>query len=531
MGASREILAEAKTRGKLKSVNPATLESLGEVEIASAEQVRMAVDKARAAQPAWGALPIKERLKALKRAKHYVVDHLEELAQLITKENGKPIPESLSADLLPFLDMIDWLSKSAPKILKDEKISLPFQYTGRKSRLEHQPAGVVGVISPWNFPFNIPAGQIAMALAAGNAVILKPSEYTPFIGRAVAKTFEEAGLPENVFQIVSGDGETGGALVKAAPHRLLFTGSVRTGQRIMADAAENLTTLGLELGGKGAMVVCKDAHLENVTSAAVWGAFANAGQVCASVERCYVHESIADEFTRKVVEKTKRLRQGNGLEEGTDVGPMTTLEQFKNVEQQVAQARDKGAEILTGGKKNDSLPGWFWQPTVLRGVDHSFACMTAETFGPLLPIMTFKDENEVIGLANDSHLGLTGSVWTKDLAKGQQIASKVQAGTVMVNELLYTYAIPGTPWGGPKKSGIGRTHGEVGLLELTELHHVHTNTFPQMKDPWWFGYQKAHTEGFLAGSRAMHARTLGERLKALLKLPGVLFKADKSKAL
>ena len=236
------------------------------------------------------------------------------------------------------------------------------------------------------------------------------------------------------------------------------------------------------------MIVCHDAPLENAARAAVWGAFSNAGQVCASVERLYVDERIAEKFIHKVVEKTRKLKQGIGINPNHDIGPLTTEAQLKLVEEHVEDARSRGAAILTGGERNREFPGYFYKPTVLTGVNHEFRCVREETFGPLLPIMTFKTEEEAVTLANDSVYGLTASVWTKDLQRGRAIAKKIRTGTVAVNECTYTYALCQTPWGGLKQSGFGRTHGQLGLLELVHIQHIHENLTSGIKDFWWFGY-------------------------------------------
>jgi succinate-semialdehyde dehydrogenase/glutarate-semialdehyde dehydrogenase len=321
---------------------------------------------------------------------------------------------------------------------------------------------VVGIIPAWNYPFSIPLGEAVMAVMAGNTAIIKPSELTPFIGLKIGEVFEKARFPKDTVQIVTGAGETGAALVQAAPDKIMFTGSVATGKKILAASAENMTSIVLELGGKDPMIVFEDANLELAAGAAVWGAFCNAGQSCSSVERVYVHESVAAEFTRSVIEKTRELKQGSGEHADVSIGPMSSERQLKIVERHVNDFREAGAVIETGGKRNaeggaDSGVNLFYEPTVISGATNEMRPMQEETFGPTLPIATFENEDEAVRLANDSEFGLTASVWTRDYAKGNRVAERIEAGSVCINEVLYTHGIGQTPWGGFKNSGRGRT--------------------------------------------------------------------------
>jgi succinate-semialdehyde dehydrogenase/glutarate-semialdehyde dehydrogenase len=365
----------------------------------------------------------------------------------------------------------------------------------RRSVVNHVPLGVVGIISPWNYPFSIPAGAAAMALVAGNCVLLKPSSATPIVGMRIQEMFDAAGLPEHVFTHVPGDAETGEALLSSRLDKVFFTGSVEVGRHVAEVCAQRLVPSILELGGKDPAIIRHDADIEHAASGCVWGAFTNAGQCCASIERVYVHKSIAEKFTALVAEKTRRLKIGNGLDPKTDVGPMTTLKQLQVVEAQVEEARRKGAKILTGGKVIE--PGYFYEPTVITDVDHTFACVNEETFGPLMPIMTFDDDRQAIQLANYSDYGLNAYIWSRNTRAARKMALELQAGTVVINDCVYTHAIPQTPWGGVKHSGLGRTHSAWGFYELTNLHHTHVNPITFIKDFWWYPY--------------------GEKLTALLK--------------
>ncbi|HEX8178669.1 MAG TPA: aldehyde dehydrogenase family protein [Pyrinomonadaceae bacterium] len=483
--------APAKTTREITSYDPATGAEVGRVPAMDAAEVAQAVARARAAQTAWGALNYAERGRVVLRARALVLAELEEIAALIAREAGKPVAEAVAMELVPTLDLMQFFARRTRTLLRPEKIDIgQYGLMGRSSHVVYRPLGVVGIISPWNFPWAIPLGEVVMALMAGNGVVLKPSELTPFVGLQIGDVFARAGLPAGLLGVVTGDGATGAALVAAGVDKIMFTGSVATGKRVAVAAAERLTPVVLELGGKDPMLVLADADVEAAASAAVWGAFANAGQACASVERCYVQEQVAPKFLARVVELTQKLRQGAQASDGADVGAMSSERQLQIVAAHVSDAVARGARALTGGRRmgDDAHAGWFYEPTVLTDVDHTMPVMREETFGPVLPVMTFKTEAEAVRLANDSVFGLTASVWTRDIARGRRIAEQIEAGTVMVNEVLYTHGIAQTPWGGFKQSGLGRTHGRAGLLELVAAQHVHVNRITLLPDLWWFNY-------------------------------------------
>ncbi|HEX8335840.1 MAG TPA: aldehyde dehydrogenase family protein [Pyrinomonadaceae bacterium] len=502
------------------SYDPATAEEVGRVPLRSAEEVGAAVARARAAQKGWGARSFRERAEVVMRARAVALEEMDAIAGLIARESGKPAAEALAMEIVPALDLMQFFARKSERMLRPEKIDIGlYRFMGRTSVVEYRPLGVVGIISPWNFPWATPLGEVVMALMAGNSVVLKPSELTPLVGLKVGEVFARAGLPEGVLEIVTGDGSTGAALVEAGVDKVMFTGSVTTGRRVAEAAARRLLPVVLELGGKDPMIVFEDADLAAASEAAVWGAFANSGQACASVERCYVHERVAEEFTRRVVEKARALRQEPGV--ACDLGAMSSERQFRTVEEHVKEAVERGARVLAGGghARGCSERGWFHEPTVLADVDHSMAVMREETFGPVLPLMTFRDEAEAVRLANDSPFGLTASVWTRDIRRGRRVASLIEAGTVMVNEVLYTHGIAQTPWGGVKQSGLGRTHGRLGLLEMVAPHHVHVNRLASMQDVWWFAY----TPGAATLFRSLARRfATGSLLQTLLISPQML---------
>lgn len=472
------------------SINPATLEEIGKTPVTSEQKVKEYVSKAKAAFPLWSRTSFKERAAYLLRAREYLLNHIDDIASTITCSNGKPLTESVSAEIFPVADLLWWTAHNAEKILRRKRIGIGiFDLLFRSSSIGFQPLGVVGIISPWNYPFSIPVGEVAQALMAGNCVVLKPSSVTAPVGQKIEEMFNAAGLPEFVFTHIPGGANTAKALIDSPINKLIFTGSVGVGREVAQTLARSLIPCVLELGGKDAAIIRQDADLNHASSGVVYGAFTNAGQCCASIERAYVHESIADKFISMVVEKTKRLRIGNGMDPDTDIGPITTLSQLQVVEAHVEEAKRRGAQILTGGKRINTC-GYFYEPTVITGVDHTFACVTEETFGPILPIMIYQDDSQAIQLANYSEYGLNAYIWTSNVFAGRAMAEKLRAGTVVINDCVYTHAIPQTPWGGLKASGFGRTHGRFGFYELVNIHHVHTNWATAIADFWWYPYNK-----------------------------------------
>src|SRR5215211_4715652 len=487
---STQTLPATQTR-EIISYDPSTGEEVGRAPLMNPDEVAAAVGRARAAQHAWAELSYRQRARFVLRAREIVLEQLEEIAKLISRETGKPAVEAISMEIVPTLDLMHHFAEHTHKLLDRRKIDIgQYNLMLRSSYIVYKPLGVVGIISPWNFPWATPLDEVVMALMAGNAVVVKPSELTPFTALKIAEVFKQAQLADGLLEIVTGDGSTGAALVEAGVNKIMFTGSVNTGKRVAEAAAKHLTPVVLELGGKDPMIVFEDANIENAARAAIWGAFCNSGQACASIERCYVHESIADKFVDLVVKETRLLKQDKVSTGNIDVGAMTNERQLQIVEDHVGDAVERGAQVRVGGHRLNESPGWFHEPTVVTGVDHSMKLMRDETFGPVLPIMTFKTDNEAIRLANDSVYGLTASVFTRDVARGRRIAEQIDAGTVMVNEVVYTHAVAQTPWGGVKQSGYGRTHGHLGLLEMVTPQHIHVNGMPAIPDVWWFPYTK-----------------------------------------
>ena len=486
----------------LKSHAPATGALLGEVPIASADDVKRAVVRARRAQEAWALLPVAERCERILRLRNAFIDRADEIVDLLTRECGKPRHEALSCEVIPVADLIGFYAARAERILAHRPIDLHLMKY-RRSYVHYTPRGVVGVISPWNFPFSLATGDSICALIAGNAVIVKPSEVTPLILQKTKEIWDATGLPEDLFQVVQGYGPTGAALIESGVDKIVFTGSVATGKKIAAACGERLIPCTLELGGKSPLIACADADVERTARAIVFGGFVNCGQVCISVERVYAHEQIHDRLLERVVGLVSELRQGDPAESTVEIGAITFPKQIDVAEKHIADAVSKGAELRAGGKKKAG-PGLFFEPTILANCDHKMTVMKEEIFGPIVPFMKVKDEEEAIALANDSHLGLNAYVFTRDKDKGCRIAERVLAGSVMVNDVVANHAMPETPFGGVKQSGIGRVHGEDALRDMSDARHVNVNRLPTMdREPIWYPYTPESLKWMTKAARAL----------------------------
>jgi acyl-CoA reductase-like NAD-dependent aldehyde dehydrogenase len=516
---------------KIVSYNPATGEEIGHVPQTTDDEVRAAVERSREVFHTWKKTSFAERRALVMKARKVILADLDEIAYLISAESGKPFGEAIAMEIAPVLDLMQHFARKTERLLKPRRVNIGLYTTlGRYSKVVYHPLGVVGIIPAWNYPFSIPLGEAVMSLMAGNSVIIKPSELTPLTGEKVGQIFEKAGAPRDLVQVVTGDGRTGAALVEAAPDKIMFTGSIATGKKIAAAAAKNLTSVVLELGGKDPMIVFDDANLELAAGAAVWGAFCNSGQSCSSVERLYVQEGAAERLTKLIIEKTRELKQGIGSAEDISIGAMSSERQLKMVEDHVEDFRRAGAKIEIGGRiaiqnPKSKIQNLFYEPTVITGATNDMRAMQEETFGPTLPIATFTTEEEAIRLANDSEFGLTASVWTRDYEKGRRVAEKIEAGSVCVNEVLYTHGIGQTPWGGFKNSGRGRTHGAEGLMELVQPQHIHVNRFALLPDAWWLPYSpeavktfRGFATKFASGSLLRTATLLPQLFKRIREL-------------
>jgi acyl-CoA reductase-like NAD-dependent aldehyde dehydrogenase len=483
--------AAASAGGFLASIDAASGRVVAQIPATPADAIPQLMVRAREAQKSWAEKSLRERCGYLRRIRDVIYERRDEVTNAVSLETGKPHVEAVFADLIIALDCADFLARQAPEWLRPERV--PHHNLGVKAKsgsLYFQPYGVVAIISPWNYPFSIPMAQILPGLVSGNAILLKPSELTPHVGELIARIMDAAGVPSGVVQVLEGAAAVGAALIEANPDKVFFTGSVATGKRIAEACARRLIPSSLELGGKDAMVVLADADLDIASSAAIWGGLMNCGQTCISVERIYVEEAISKPFIEQCVEKARKLRLGPPTDKDAEIGPLIRVAQLETVEEQLRDAVARGAQVIAGGKRRDDLGRSFLEPTVVTNVDHSMKVMREETFGPVIAIQAVKSAEEAIRLSNDSEFGLSASVWTKDSAMGRDVARRIRAGSVMVNDVASYYGIAEAPHGGRGASGWGRSHSRFGLLEMVQVKYVDVDLLPRTPKAWWFGYSE-----------------------------------------
>ena len=483
----------------LEVKNPATGEVVGSVPQQTPEEVAAAVERARAAQAGWAALGYEGRAKVLRRAQKWTTENADLIARTIVSETGKTYEDAILAEVSYAAAGFGFWAKHAPQYLADEKVSTsnPFVF-GRQLVVRYAPAGVVGVIGPWNYPLTNSFGDCIPALAAGNAVVLKPASLTPLTSQLMLEGLRASGLPENVYQVVVGPGGSIGSALIDAVDVVMFTGSTEVGKQVMQQAGKTVTPVSLELGGKDPMIVLADANLDRAANAAVYYSMQNGGQTCISIERVYAEAPIYDKFVGMLEERVRALRQGSSTGPGTvEVGAITSPEQGDIIESHVADAVEKGARVLVGGeRRHDDGGGDFFEPTLLADVNHSMLCMTEETFGPTLPVMKVADADEAIRHANDSPYGLQSSVFTKDLDRGKQIARQIEAGVCCINDACINYVALELPMGGWKESGLGTRHGAGGIRKYTRQQTVVTTKFAPKKELHMYPY-KARTSNLI----------------------------------
>jgi acyl-CoA reductase-like NAD-dependent aldehyde dehydrogenase len=509
---------------ELESFNPATGELLGTVQTTPPGDVQAVVDAVASVQPSWARRTLEERGGHLKRAAQLIIDDSDEIRDLLVREQGKPRTEAFSMEILPTIDALNWIADAGAEILADEKIPMSqwFLKTKRSSFI-YEPLGVIGVISPWNYPWSIPLGEVALALMAGNGVVLKPASLTPLIGERIVSLFERAGVPEGLVRVVHGPG-TGAALAESSVGKVFFTGSVETGRSVGEACARRLKGSVLELGGKDPMIVLDDVRMEHAIAGAIWGGFANAGQTCSGIERVYVMRSVADRFIAGVVDGARKLRVGDPIDWNTEIGPMVSREQAEIVRSLVDDAVAAGAVLHCGGPVDPppGLDGAFYAPAVLTGVTPDMRIMREEIFGPVVPIVVVDSEEEAVALANDSEFGLGASVWTADRAKGERLAAQLEAGMVWINDHMFSHGACQCAWGGVKDSGLGRTHSKFGLYECVNIK-LRVWEGAAMRDPWWHPYDETLGKAFRESAKILYGRS-SDRATALRDGVGPLMK-------
>jgi acyl-CoA reductase-like NAD-dependent aldehyde dehydrogenase len=495
---------------RIDVLNPATGAVVDSIATDTPESIAATVARVRANQSEWEAIGIEGRYHWLGKLRDWILDNTDRIGDTMQAETGK-VRADISLDLGYVADLINFYGSKAATYIGDETVrpNSPL-LAAKKLTIQYRPFPVVGVISPWNFPLAMALGDSIPALQAGAAVVVKPSEFTPLsLLEVIAAWKQEIGAPD-VFDCVLGTGEAGGALIDNVDY-IQFTGSDRTGRKVMARAAETLTPVSLELGGKDPMIVLSDADVDRAANAAAWGGMVNSGQLCISVERIYVEEPVYDEFVAKLTQQVKDLRQGaDGRKPEKDVGAMTSPNQTAIVEDQVDDALASGARALTGGKRVEG-PGDYFEPTVLVDVDHSMKVMRDETFGPVVGVMKVRDSEEALRLANDTRYGLAASVFGEKV-RAERVARRIEAGSVNVNDVITNMAAMGVPMGGWKQSGIGFRHGEYGIKKYCRAESIVVTRFGGKREPNWYPYTKGRRGLVDRLSRAVSARDLKRRL-------------------
>lgn len=521
------------TEKPITSINPATGESLGYFPADTIEELRIRIDKARSVQRHWKETPLPQRIKHIRRIAGYLYQHADDIADKISKDNGKTQMEAFASEVFPCIMAVHYNCRKAKKFLKAKKIrasNIFFIY--KRSKIVRVPWGVTGIIAPWNYPLSIPFFEIIIALLAGNAVILKTASETQLVGKTLEEIIGAAGLPDGLFTHLNLPGIIiGDALLEYGVDKLFFTGSVEVGKKLMAKASETLTPLSLELGGNDAMIVCEDANLYRAAAGVLWAGFQNCGQSCGGIERIYIHETVYDKFLSILKNGVESLRPGSGTDFNTDLAVMTTSKQLETVKHHVADAISKGAKIYAQSPlPDDNGLNNFHPAMVLADVNHSMILMSEETFGPVVGVMKFSTIEEAIALANQSILGLTASVWSKNRKNAEKIGLQIQAGVISFNDHLMSHGMPETPWGGFKESGIGRCHGELGFEEMTQpqviIHDLLSFT---QKHLWWHPYNKEVYQGIKGIMRVLYASTFFQRISGLwnfLKIVPRMFSID-----
>jgi succinate-semialdehyde dehydrogenase/glutarate-semialdehyde dehydrogenase len=498
---------EVTATAPLESISPIDGRRLGAVETVAPEQVQSVVDDVGEVQPFWAALPLADRARYMRRCAQVIIDSLDELSELLTREQGKPRNESYVMELLPTIDALHWIAGAGPEILSDERVSLPIFLKQKRAKHAFEPLGVVGVIAPWNYPWSIPFGEVAIALMCGNGVVLKPASLTPLIGQRIQWVFERAGLPEGIVRTVHGGGAVGQALVESSAAKIFFTGSVEVGRGVGVACAERMKGSVLELGGKDPMLVLADANVSNAVAGAMWGGFANAGQTCSGIERVYVMRDVAERFIDGLVAGARAMRVGDPIEWTTEIGPMVSREQFELVVELLDDAVANGAELRCGGPvQPGGAPEADWlAPAVLTGVTHDMRIMREEIFGPVVPVLTVESEDEAIALANDSDFGLGASVWTRDIERGERIARRLEAGMVWINDHMYSHGACSCSWGGVKRSGLGRAHSRFGFHECVNVKLLSSDP-SRTRNFWWHPYDASLGRAMHASAQLLYGR-------------------------
>ncbi|MDX1803807.1 MAG: aldehyde dehydrogenase family protein [Alcanivorax sp.] len=506
----------------VRDTNPATGTAVAELHETDLSTLGERIARARKAQKVWAQKSFKERSRHIQLMRSYIVDRAEDLARTVSESNGKTLTDALGTEVLPCALACKWYGKNAAKVLKPRmRPGGSLLFFNKRTQMQRLPLGVVGIISPWNYPLSIPFGEIVMGLMAGNAIMLKVAAATPSVGRAIEQIVAAGELPEGLFQHIVGSGsKVATGFFENGIDKLFFTGSVPAGKTLMAQAAQTLTPVSLELGGNDPMIVLEDADLERATNGAAWAGYQNAGQSCGGVERVYVIEAVYDQFVELLAKKTRQLRHGVGNKGfNVDIGSLTTAGQLRTVQQHLEDALAKGARIEAQSRPVGNVDdGFFFPATLLTNVSNDMLTMCDETFGPIIAVQKVANEQEALQQANDSNLALTSSVWTRNRKRGRALAARLESGVTTLNDHLYSHGLSEAPWGGWKESGIGRTHGYEGLEEMTQAKMINWDLLPAKRNLWWYPFDEATYKGLLNALRFVFPSGLVQWLISSLKL-------------
>ena len=476
------------TENQIKVINPATGEEILTMPVSSKQEITEKFQLAKESFSIWSSFSLEKRIGYLKRIFELIIDDRKNIAETITRSNGKPLAESYLTEIASTLQVIEYFIKNGVELLSDKKIALGNLYPTKKSSISYEPYGVIAIIEPWNYPFYLPVSAIVKTLLSGNTFIFKPAGIVSLVGKLIEEILQKSELPPGVANVIFGDSEAAEILLELPLDKVIFTGSVEVGRKIAEKCAKKFLPVSLELGGKVPAIVLKSTNIDYAAEGILWGAISNCGQACASIERVYVESKIHDEFTEKIVSLAKNLRIGNGLDTDTDVGPLASKNQLEKIEEHIFDAENKGAKILAGGKRIQGS-GFFFEPTILTNVNHSMKVMTEETFGPVIPIMKFETIEEAVQLANNSNYALASSIWTGESENARSIAQKLNCGTIWVNDSLFLQAHPACPWQGYKESGYGGSS----IYDFVRSKHISIDQgfIPTLKPKyfWWYPYK------------------------------------------
>ena len=514
----------SKTRSSI--LNPMTGQVVAEQKRHTAGDLKAAVARAREVQADWQAKGLAYRCRIIRAVSPIVAERARQLTDTICATSGKPRVDALGTELLTAALVCRYYPRLARRTLRPKRIRRSsILFFNKRSRLVREPYGVIGIISPWNYPLGIPMHELVQALLAGNTVVLKVATQSQPVGQAIIDLFRDAGLPEGVLNLVHLPGsEAGPAFIRSGIDKLLFTGSTEAGRSLMAESADRLLPLSLELGGNDPMIVLRDASLSRAADGAIWAGLSNSGQSCGAVERIYVEEPVYDRFVELLKQRIRRLRFG------VELGALTTAAQLQTIRSLVEDARKAGARVWicngedagepdTAVATSGGTPPYIHPPVVIEEADESMLVHTREIFGPVLAVKKVKDAEEALRWANDSQMGLCASIWSGNRRAAQTLASRLQTGVVMINDHLMSHGMPETPWGGYKQSSIGRCHGELGFFEVTQAKVVVDDLLPRApRNFWWLPYDRNLEAGILGGIDALFARSLGSRLRGLFRL-------------